>query len=187
MELSRKTGGGPASALVVEVARYTAAARSHLRDEGLTASLKTVGRFIKTRAMRPGTVARRQGRSFTIGSATLAYELGRYNGAWLNERTVEVPLAKHVLSGLPPRTVLEVGNVLPRYGRTGHTVVDKYEAIEGGVENEDILDYQPDRTFDAVVAVSTLEHVGFDEPVKNTSGPALALDAMRKMVSASCS
>lgn len=101
----------------------------------------------------------------------------------MNERTVEVPLAKHVLSGLSPRTVLEVGNVLPRYGRSGHTIVDKYEAI-AGVLNEDILAFQPDRSFDAVVAVSTLEHVGFDEPVENPLGPVLALDAMRKLVSA---
>lgn len=182
MELSRKTGGGPAGALVVEVARYTGAARSHIRDEGLAATLKSAGRFIHTRATWPRIVAQRQGRTFTIGSATLAYELGRYNGAWLNERTVEVPLAKHVLSGVSPKAVLEVGNVLPRYGRSGHTIVDKYEAIDG-VENEDILDYQPGTTFDAVVAVSTLEHVGFDEPVKNPVGPALALDAMRKLVS----
>lgn len=182
MELSRKTGGGPASALVVEVARYTGAARSHIRDEGLAATLKTAGQFIQSRVSRSRTVARRAGSTFTIGSATLAYELGRYNAAWLNERSVEVSLAKHVLSGISPKVVLEVGNVLPRYGRGGHTIVDKYEAIEG-VQNEDILDYQPGRTFDAVVAVSTLEHVGFDEPVKNPLGPALALDAMRKLVS----
>lgn len=182
MELSRKAGGGPASALVVEVARYAGAARSHLRDEGLPATLRAAARLVRARATRPTTVARRQGRTFSIGAATLGYELGSYNNAWLNERSVEVSLAKHVLSGISPKDVLEVGNVLSRYGRSGHTIVDKYEDLDG-VDNADILDYQPGRTFDAVVALSTLEHVGFDDPVKNPMGPAAALDALRKLVS----
>lgn len=182
MELSRKVGGGPAGPLLVELARYTGVARSHLRDEGLTSTVKRLGRFLRARALRPRTVAQRRGRTFSVGAVTLPYELSRYNGAWLNERSVEISLARHLLSGLAPDAVLEVGNVLPHYDRSGHTVVDKYEAIEG-VVNEDILEYQPGRTFDAVVAISTLEHVGFDEPNKNPLGPALALDAMRSHLS----
>lgn len=182
MELSRKAGGGPAGALLVEVARYTGVVRSNIREEGVTCTVKKLGRFLQARALRPRTLAQRRGRTFSLGSATLPYELSRYNGAWLNERSVEISLAKHLLSGIAPDAVLEVGNVLARYGRSGHTIVAKYEDIEG-VVNEDILDYQPGRNFDAVVAVSTLEHVGFDEAVKNPLGPALALDAMRSLLS----
>lgn len=182
MELSRKAGGGVASALMVEIARYGGVARSHLNEHGLSATMKTAGHFIQARARRSKTVAGRRGATFRVESATLSYELGRYNGAWLNERSVEIPLAKHLLSGISPDAILEVGNVLCHYDRSGHTVVDKYEAIEG-VVNADILNYEPGRTFDAVIGVSTLEHVGFDEPQKNPLGPVLALDAMRSFLS----
>lgn len=184
MELSRKVGGGRGSALTVEIARYADVFGGHLREDGLRATLGRTMRFLHERARRPKVVAQRRGRTFSVGTAVLPYELGRYNGAWLNERTVEIAVARHLLSGLDPESVLEVGNVLAHYGQVGHTVVDKYEAIEG-VINEDILDFRPDRTYSAVVAISTLEHVGFDEPTKNEHAPTEALAAMRSLLSPS--
>ena len=44
----------------------------------------------------------------------------------------------------------------------GKEVVDKYETMPG-VLNVDIVDYNPETRYDAIVSVSTMEHVGFDE------------------------
>lgn len=87
------------------------------------------------------------------------------------------------LTGIAPHTVLEVGNVLGHFGSPGHTVVDKYDSGPG-VLNQDILDYYPGRTFAAIVAVSTLEHVGFDRPeTPDPDAPAKALAALRRLLS----
>jgi hypothetical protein len=62
-----------------------------------------------------------------------------------------------------PQETLEVGNVLSHYSDVKHTVVDKWEKGRGmNVINEDILDYRPNRTFDLIVSISTIEHIGWD-------------------------
>lgn len=177
MELQRLTRSGTA---FVELGRQRAFFRQSVEDRGWAVTLGGVGRFVRDQALHRRTTRRRETETFTVGGATLRYELGRYNTAWLNERSVEVPLALHALRGVDPSGVLEIGNVLAHYGFTGHTVLDKYENIPG-VVNEDVLDYRPGRTFAAVVAVSTLEHVGFDEPTKDPGASAAAWQAMRSL------
>jgi len=101
-----------------------------------------------------------------------------HNRTWRNERAVEVPLAEAFLD----RTdgpVLEVGNVLARYGRSGHVVVDKYER-KPGVLNVDVVDYVTPQRFGAIVALSTLEHVGWDEEARN---PAKIPRAVQHLIS----
>lgn len=83
-----------------------------------------------------------------------------YNKTWQCERQVEVPEALHLIDGY--RHVLEVGNVLGHYVKPSHAVIDKYEQAPG-VLNKDIMDFRAGQQYDAVVAVSTLEHIGFDE------------------------
>lgn len=179
----RRKLGSRISDLAAEMAGYAEVARFYLRREGLASTLKRLARFLAVRAARPRTIAERRGKTFTVGSATLPYELGRHNAAWLTERSVEIALAKHVLTGIAQGDVLEIGNVLAHFGRSGHTVVDKYDA-KPNVVNEDILDYRPSRTFDAIVAVSTLEHVGFDEPeTPDPQAPTKALSALRDLLS----
>lgn len=59
--------------------------------------------------------------------------------------------------------MLEVGNVLAHYGLVRErSIVDKYER-EGAVLNVDVCDFNPSDRFDAIVSISTLEHVGWDE------------------------
>ncbi|HII10260.1 MAG: hypothetical protein ABSE71_04990 [Candidatus Micrarchaeaceae archaeon] len=92
------------------------------------------------------------------------------NGAVSDERTLEIPIAKAFIEENKPKNMLEVGNVLGIHFKAGvnHTVVDKYEKGEG-IINEDIVDYKPDRKFDMVISLSTMEHVGFDEELKDAS------------------
>jgi hypothetical protein len=80
------------------------------------------------------------------------------------ERRVEIPIAVAFLQehrAASGRT-LEVGNVLHREAPEPRVVLDKYEPGPR-IVNEDIVDFAPARAFDLVVAISTLEHVGFDE------------------------
>ena len=78
-----------------------------------------------------------------------------------NERAVEIGLARSFLAGRAGN-ILEVGNVLANFMALPHDVVDKYE-VAPGVINEDIISYSPAKKYDAIVTLSTLEHVGWDE------------------------
>lgn len=82
-----------------------------------------------------------------------------YNTTISNERAVELAVARHWLKG---RTGdgLEVGNVLGHYGTHGHRVVDLHEQAPG-VDNLDVFDLTG--TYDWAVAISTIEHVHWDQ------------------------
>lgn len=81
-----------------------------------------------------------------------------YNQTSTNERAVEIPAALAFLTGCQGRG-LEVGNVLGHYDIGGHDVVDLYEHAPG-VRNIDVFDITG--TWDWIVSISTLEHVGWD-------------------------
>jgi SAM-dependent methyltransferase len=116
-------------------------------------------------------------RTFTFGGATYRYLTHHYNRSWLNERTVEVPIAQAALEHKPGARVLEVGNVLGHYGTVEHLVVDRYEHGPG-VLNRDILDFDDPRGFDLIVSISTVEHVGLD---RVPPAPELAVEALAHM------
>ena len=105
----------------------------------------------------------------------LHYEFRRW--AWRNERCVELGLGRYAVGLRKPEDVLEVGNVLPLSGVSGHTVVDKYERGPG-VINEDIVDFAPGRRYGLVVSFSTVEHVGWDEEPQDPDKARVALRAM---------
>jgi len=94
------------------------------------------------------------------------------------ERRAEVPLGLDFLrtSGPAPR-ILEVGNVLGRYGAPPREVVDRYERAPN-VVNEDIVTFSPRHRYDLIVTISTLEHVGFDEPEPDPGKFRVALDRL---------
>jgi SAM-dependent methyltransferase len=62
-----------------------------------------------------------------------------------------------------------------------HTVVDKYER-RPGVLNLDVVDIDLPRSFDLVIAVSTLEHVGLDEPEQDPGKPARAIARLASLL-----
>ena len=99
----------------------------------------------------------------------------RYKHTWLTERAVEVPVVQSIVDRHAGNRILEVGNVLSHY-RTEqhHLVIDKYEDAPG-VLNRDVLELEDLGPFDLVVAISTLEHVGWDErPREPEKAPAAA-------------
>jgi len=154
----------PASAIAARVTR-------HARTRGLAPvaadCASWAARWVlgRPRAGRPG------GSTFAYDGAEIPYLRHAYNYTWLNERAVEVPLAAAVLAEAGDRRVLEVGNVLAHYLPVSHPVVDKYEQAPG-VHNVDVVDIDLPGPFDLVLAISTLEHVGFDEEVRDPGKPA---------------
>lgn len=87
-----------------------------------------------------------------------------YNRTADNERGVEISVAMWWLNQHGHGRGLEVGNVLSHYFPEvlpERRVVDKYEAADY-VEPLDVFDVKGE--FDYIFAISTLEHVRWDEP-----------------------
>ncbi len=102
-----------------------------------------------------------------------------YNQTWTNERSVELALALAQLEGRDPSRILEIGNVLSWYLPIQHTVVDRYETGRG-VVNVDVIDLDLRARFDLILAISTLEHVGWDESPRDPEKPSRAISVLRR-------
>lgn len=101
-----------------------------------------------------------------------------YNTTALNERAVEIPIVRQFLDSAPGAG-LEVGNVLGHYGHTGHQVVDRWEQAEG-VDNLDVFDITG--RYGWVVAISTVEHVRWDEPDHDPCGAIAAVQHLLSLL-----
>jgi hypothetical protein len=112
--------------------------------------------------LAPVIVPRLTPRTFQFKGQELHLFYHAYNMTWATERCVEVPVIRHVLEGVPPKDVLEVGNVLSHYGPIQHMIVDKFER-GAGIINEDIVTFQPGWAFKLIISISTFEHIGFDD------------------------
>lgn len=99
------------------------------------------------------------------------------NMTWMGERVIELPIIWNLLKKYKNKQILEVGNVLSQYGPVKHEILDKYEKAPG-VINKDIMDYKPKNKYDLIISISTMEHVGYDEPVKD---PEKVINAMKKL------
>lgn len=97
-----------------------------------------------------------------------------YNRTWRNERAFEVPIFARIieLAYRDNKEILEIGNVLSHYLPTSHCIIDKYEkrTNKADVHNIDIahlIDMTESIGYGLIVSISTLEHVGVDEPEKD--------------------
>jgi len=104
---------------------------------------------------------------FNLDGERYYYFLNKYSGQHISERVVEIPFAIDFLkkNNYEEKKVLEVGNVLSHYIRFKHKIVDKYEK-ETYVDNADIVDFNPGEKYDIIISISTVEHIGYDEPIK---------------------
>jgi SAM-dependent methyltransferase len=116
-------------------------------------------------------------REFTFAGERYSYFFHPHKWTWLTERSVEIPIVRAFLDRHAGERILEVGNVLAHYCDHSHLVVDKYERAPG-VLNRDVLDLEDLGSFDLVVAISTLEHVGWDEEPRDA---AKAVEAVRRL------
>lgn len=107
--------------------------------------------------------------TFNFNGYDLKYFRHNFNLAYSNERTVEVAIVSAFLKSLRGGAkILEVGNVLANYGfrSTVRDVLDKYDPAQH-VFNEDVISFKPAYKYDAIISISTLEHVGWDEDVRD--------------------
>jgi hypothetical protein len=119
-------------------------------------------------------------RTFQFGGEELPYFVHVHNRTWTNERCIEVPIARSFISRHPGR-LLEVGNVLSHYGSVDHDIVDKFEQAPG-VINEDVVDFSPGESYECIVSISTIEHVGFDEEDLDVRKPDLSIGHLRELL-----
>lgn len=100
-------------------------------------------------------------RTFRYRDQTYEYLRHPYNKASQNSRAIEVPIAMGYVRDEAYARILEVGNVLRHYyPDLGHNVIDYQEA---GCINADVMQWTPRKSYDLVVSISTIEHIGFGE------------------------
>lgn len=128
---------------------------------------------------------------------SLVYEVGGVRASDTNERIVELPYVFRGLAGTQPgAAILDVGaaesTLAFSLASIGFEVTaldlnpyplshPRLESVQG-----DILDWESDKTFDAVVCLSTLEHVGLavygaEAGAGVSSADARALERMRAL------
>jgi SAM-dependent methyltransferase len=105
-------------------------------------------------------------REFSFRGKKLFYNRIPFNNR--AERAVEVPIAFDFLGRQESNEkMLEVGNTLQYYenalsdvpGVRHRRIVDKFE-VGPGISNIDIMDIGPEETYQTIVSISTVEHVG---------------------------
>ena len=166
----------------MEVDRLARRARQDLAQRGLVETIQKGLGKLRDFAEYSIVKRRRKASKFAVADRTYPYLTHFYNATWRNERAVELPLVRAFLEELAPGArLLEVGNVLSYYVSSSHTVVDKFEPTPG-VINQDILDFGQPQTFDAIVCISTLEHVGWDETPRDEQRAERALAHMRSLL-----
>ncbi len=118
--------------------------------------------------------------TFLFQNKKYHYLIEKYNYAWKNERSVEIPISWEMVKRYKGKKILEIGNVLSHYYKTDHTIVDKYEK-EKGVINEDVVSFKSNKKYDLILAISTLEHVGWEEKSKEPLKILKAVKNMKKL------
>ncbi len=122
-------------------------------------------------------------KTFRLGDVDYSYFLHPYNRTWTNERAVEVPVIQQFLKLSDPLSTLEVGNVLSHYFDSRHTILDKNEKCRHRpVINSDLIQFNPQRQFAWIVAISTIEHVGWDERPRDEAKVMSAFPKLRSLL-----
>jgi len=170
---------------------------SSYRKRGLTGTIRFacgVARDICTRyvcAARDeliaafSRIARGKRTAVVLDGKEIFYFYHRHNRTFENERAIEIPIVWSFVqkARTEGNSILEFGNVLSHYFGVDHAIVDLYEKARG-VMNIDIVDFNLSRTYDLVVSISTLEHVGYDTGEKqDDEKPLRALGKLVSLVS----
>jgi hypothetical protein len=149
-------------------------------DGALRAASDALFRVVLNPVNARRTPLRRE--TFEAWDGPLPYFVHTYNATWRNERAVEIPFAQDFLRRHGSGAGAEIGNVLSWYGiRDRWEVVDRYE-LGKGVRNIDVLEYRPATPLDFIVAISTLEHVGWDELPQEPDKPVRAFHHLRSLL-----
>ncbi len=167
----------------VEEARHVLRATAEAYQAAGTAAAVVTGArggldVVRDRASHIWALLALSTRSFSFEGRRYRYFVHRYNRTWATERAVEIPLALRALRDATGK-VLEVGNVLSHYRRVSHECLDKYERAPG-VRNADVMDLSPAPAYGLILAISTLEHVGWDESPVEPDKPRRAVELLKR-------
>lgn len=95
----------------------------------------------------------------------MPYFRSSYNTTFISERAVELPFFLKLIKNYD-YNFIEIGNVLSHYKSATWPIIDKYEH-GNGVTNCDAEDFNPIEKKSLVISISTFEHIGFDETIKD--------------------
>lgn len=166
----------------MEIQRLIKRAGQIFAKQGLTKTVIMSAEKAKELALYPLMKRRNAGKTFSVEGKAYPYFIHHYHSTWTNERAVEVPLVAELVASVSPGArSLEVGNVMGYYLDFPRTVVDKYEP-GAGVINEDILDFGSPQSYDLIVSVSTLEHVGWDETPRDPDKVRRAFEHIKTLL-----
>lgn len=121
-----------------------------------------------------------QDRFFFFQGKRFNYFCAAYNNTCENERIIEIPIVMEWVSKYKDKDILEVGNVLSHYFNFAHDILDKYELKEG-VINQDVVEFHPNKRYDLIISISTLEHVGWDEIPRNPKKIIMAVENIKSL------
>ena len=122
-----------------------------------------------------------QPKTFNFNGENFNYFMHPYNFTWRNERIIEVPIIRKLILNNEGKNILEVGNVLSHYFKINHDIFDKYEKGDK-VINKDIVDFKSKKKYDLIISISTLEHIGWDEPEKDNKKGLKAIKKMKSLL-----
>lgn len=129
---------------------------------GIYTRLRKYSKILSEQAVSNFYKSKNGKKTFTFNKEKYNYFIHPYNYTWRNERIIEIPVIKKLLDENSDKKILEIGNVMSHYYKINHDVLDKYEKASG-VINRDVVNYKPKIKYDLIIAISTLEHVGWDE------------------------
>lgn len=152
-----------------------------LEERGARALAGEAADLVTAYATYPLARRRFAGETFGFQGRRIPYARHHYNRAWRNERSVELALALDFLASRRGKRTLELGNVLGHYDPVDHDVLDKYEPSPG-VVNADVVDFDPAETYEVIVSISTLEHVGWDERPRQPDKVLAAYANLRRIL-----
>ena len=158
-----------------------------LQREGFLPFLVRFVHYLKRlgfRTVTPIMKSALKNKYFCYQGQKLKYLAHRHNISWATERAVEVPIVLHhlrqQLKQLKTGNILEVGAVLRHYyPMLPGVVLDKFET-GAGIVNEDVINYKPSKKYDLIISISTLEHVGFDDDLKDPLGTLKAVKNLKE-------
>lgn len=121
-------------------------------------------------------------RKIEYNQTLVPYFTGTYNAAFANERTIELGIIFYEINKLRFGNFLEIGNVTQHYKHIDNLdIVDKYEK-GNNVINCDILDYHTNKKYDLIFAISTFEHIGFDEKDQDPTKFCAAIEHCKSLL-----
>jgi hypothetical protein len=118
---------------------------------------------------------------FIFKSEEYSYFYHPYNETWKKERIIEVPIIRKIFLEYQGKDILEVGNVLPNYFPIQQDVVDLFDTASF-VINQDVIDYKPNKKYDLIISISTLEHVGWEETPRLVDKCKLSIEHLKTLL-----